>query len=988
MGMHKNKTIWNKTLLFSYLLHNNQTIFVTMRYYLIPLKVLCLMLFLQQAGFAQGMLDRLKDKAKDASKQKAEKVKTNTKAAGNRILNDRFEDMRNSYDSTNFNFAISLSDNSGLYEYEERAEKYKKNLVRITDATGITEDLSQDPLRMAKDFNDLGQFSYANNRFKRAEGLFKLSKAELENQQAQNTLYYPKVIANQGLLYLTTGRYPEALKANLEALEMRQKLDPNSTAYATSLNNLAMTYKSLGQYNEAEQYFDQALETIKKSEGKESISYAIVLNNKGMLFQMIGRYAEAENLLQQALEVAKNTLREKSNNYQRMLVNLALLYQDQKKFEQADKILQDAVQLKEKRLGNRNHPDLAHILNLQASLYVEMGKDAQVEELLQEALRIYEKQFGTQHPAFANTASNLGNFYRVKDRLAEAEELLLQALEIRKTTLGEKHPDYNKSQEDLALLYWQMQKTAEAAKLYRQVLAQNQNFIKTYFPPMSEIEKERYWDKLRPTYLRFYSFATDNQTQDPTLLKDMYEAHLSTKAILLSTTNKIKNEVLNSSDAQLINEYQQWVNQKELLVRYYSYSKEELSNNNINLDSLERATNASEKNISARIPQLFENPKTYQELINKLQPNEAAIDIISFQHFDKLFTDQTHYALLIADKSAANAPQLVLLKNGNDLDQKYYKYYRNSIQNQKEDKYSYEKFWAAVDEKVSGKTKLYLSLDGVYNQISLNTLQKPNGKYLLEEKTFVFLTNNKDLLLSKTTSSNTSKEALLVGFPEYGNAGTITPLPGTKVEVQNIDRMLKQSGYKATTLTAQQATETAIKAVKNPSILHIATHGYFLNDPLNTGNNKVFGIEIEKARENPLLRSGIFLANAESGLKGQSSKQIKLEDNGVLTAYEAANLALQNTTVVLSACETGLGDVKAGEGVYGLQRALQIAGADIIIMSLWTVSDEATQELMTLFYKNYLATKDKTKSFRLAQTQLKAKLNAPYYWGAFVMIGN
>ncbi len=961
-----------------------------MKHYFISLKVFCLVLFLQQAGLAQGILGKIKDKAKDASKREAKKVQQDSESKTNKSLSESFAEMRNGYDSTNFNFAIALSDNSGLYEYEERFEKYKKNLVRTTDFMGLTKDRStQQPLELARTYNDLGQFSYANNRFKRAEGLFKLSKTELENKQAQNTIYYPKVIGNLGLLYLTFGRYDDAYQANVEALELRKNLlGENSTAYATSLNNLAMTYKSLGQYNEAEQHFNQALEVIKKSEGKESISYAIVLNNKGMLFQTIGRYAEAESLLKEALEVAKNTLREKSNNYQRMLVNLALLYQDQKKYDQADKILQDAVKLKEKRLGNRNHPDLAHMLNLQASLYVEMGKDAQVEQLLQEALRIYEKQFGTQHPAYANTASNLGNFYRVKDRLSEAETLLTQALETRKTTLGEKHPDYNKSKEDLALLYWQMQKIAEAAKLYREVLAQNQAFIKTYFPPMSEVEKERYWDKLRPTFLRFYSFATDNATQEPTLLRDMYEAHLATKAILLSTTSKIKNEIINSKDAQLIKEYQQWTAQKELLVKYYAYSKEELSNDNINLDSLERAANTSEKSISARIPQLFESPKTYQELVSKLQPNEAAIDIISFQHFDKLFTDQTHYAFLIAGKDTPNAPLLVLKENGNDLDQKFYKYYRNTIQNQKEDKYSYEKFWAEIDSKLTNKNKLYISLDGVYNQISLNTLQKPNGKYLIEEKTFVFLTNNKDLIQNKVVTSNTSKEALLIGFPEYGNTGTITPLPGTKVEVQNIDRMLKQYGYKATTLTAQQATETALKNVSNPSILHIATHGYFLDDPINTGNNKVFGIEIEKARENPLLRSGIFLANAESGLTGQSSKQVKIEDNGVLTAFEAANLSLQNTTVVLSACETGLGDVKVGEGVYGLQRALQIAGADIIIMSLWTVSDEATQELMTLFYKNYLATKDKTKSFRLAQTQLKAKHNAPYFWGAFVMIGN
>jgi CHAT domain-containing protein/Flp pilus assembly protein TadD len=956
---------------------------------LICLLSLSFLLFHSNTALAQGgLLDKLKNKVKDKTKQKTKEVKNDARKSAQDIVSDQFEEMRNGYDSTNFSFAIALSDNSGLYEYEERAEKYKKNLVMVTDLTGVTEDQSQDPLKPAKDFNDLGQFSYANNRFKRAEYFFKLSKTKFEESNAQNTIYYPKVVGNMGLLYLTMGRYDEALTANQSALKIRKDNQGTQTsAYATSLNNLAMTYKSMGKYNEAEQHFNEALELISQLEGKQSVSYAIVLNNKGMLFQMIGRYEQAEKLIKEALEVAKITMREKSNNYQRMLVNLALLYQDQKRYEDADKIFQNAIKLKENRLGNRNHPDLAHMLNLQAALYVEMGKDDQVEALLQEALRIYEKKFGTSHPAYASTASNLGNFYRVKDKLSEAEPLLKQAFEVRLATLGEKHPDFNKSQEDLALVYWQMGKIAEATQYYRKVIAGNQEFIRTYFPPMSELEKERYWNKLRPTFLRFYSFATDFGEKDPSLLQDAYQAHLSTKAILLSTTNKIKNNILKSNDANLIRDYQTWIAQKEQLVKYYAYSKEDLRNDNINIDSLESATNTLEKSISNRVPELFEPVRKYADIINKLQANEATIDILSFQHFDKKFTDETHYAFFIGDKAHPQTPQLVLLKNGSDLDQKYYKYYRNSIQGKKEDKYSYENFWAPVDAKLTGKSKVFISLDGVYNQISLNTLRKPDGKYLVEGKTFVFLTNSKDLLAPPSKTSTSIKEVLLVGFPDYGNTGKVTPLPGTKVEVQNIDRILKQSGYKPTALLAQYATETAIKAVKNPGILHVATHGYFLSDPINTGNNKVFGIEIEKARENSLLRSGIFLANAESAMAGQDSRQVKNEDNGILTAFEVSNLALQNTTVVMSACDTGLGDVKAGEGVYGLQRALQIAGSDIIIMSLWQVSDQATQELMTLFYKNYTATQDKAKAFRDAQIQLKAKFADPYYWGAFVMIG-
>jgi CHAT domain-containing protein len=712
--------------------------------------------------------------------------------------------------------------------------------------------------------------------------------------------------------------------------------------------------------------------------------YSIILNNQAMLFQAIGRFEDAEVSLKEATEVAEKLQSKKSKNHLKFLSNLALLYQQMGKYTEAEAIYLSM----EKRLGKTN-PDYASMMNNQAALYMMMGKGEKVESLLKNAAAIYKSSFGEESPAYAKVISDLGNFYRMSGRNPDALSLLEKALVIREKTLGKNHPHFVQSQEDLAIFHWKNNSADQAYSLYQEIMRKSLDFVNTYFPPMSEAEKTKYWEVLSPRFQRFYNFAIESSPAIPNIVKDLFDYQIATKALLLNSTNKVKQNIFNSRDGVLIKDYMTWTDQKEQLARLYAYSKSELKSQNINLDSIERATNAMEKKLSERsrdFSQGYSAPRiSYSQIKNVLADQEAVVEIIRLRKFDHVFTNESKYVALIL-KKGVEIPVMKVLENGQQLETRYAKFYRNAIQQKVQDDYSYDQYWARIEPELQNRKVIYFSPDGVYNQINLNTLRKPGADFVINRYDLTILGNSKDLIALKNRKATTpSKNATLLGFPDYGGPA-LAPLPGTKVEIDGISTVLKSSGYQLNVFTQASASEGKLKSVKGPELLHIATHGYFLQDV--EGSGEAFGVHLENANDNPLLRSGIMLAGAAKTMSGAASPNLSSNDNGILTAYEAMNLNLEGTQlIVLSACETGLGEVKAGEGVYGLQRAFLVAGADALIMSLWKVDDTATQQLMKSFYANWIKLRNKQKAFKQAQLQLMTKYKEPYYWGAFVMMG-
>jgi CHAT domain-containing protein len=889
-------------------------------------------------------------------------------------------------DSVDFQFAVSVNENAGFFDIEQKGETKAQLLYQ--------QKLQQDKtiIDIARDTLEQGVELYGIRRYEKAEQRFRSSKVLLERKGQTNHVVYLRALSNLGLIYLTQGRTLEGEKLINQSLQMSERLlNRNSAAYVANLNNLAKLHQATGKFNESEKEFNDALALGEKVFG-DGKAKGILLNNKAMLFLTVGRYKEAASLMNEAIAVSsiapKKFFGGESFDNRKFQINLAFIQQisgDYANAETSFLTIEKAFKDKEK-----NTPEYAGVLNQIGILYIQMGKMDKVEAILKGAMEIYKKRYTEQNIYTAKVMNDLGNFYRINARYPEAETQLTKALGIRETLLGTNHPHYIRSLEDVAILYWKSNKLDKAYTSYKQVMDKSLDFINRYFPPMSEAEKSSYWEINSPRFQRFYNFAMETGSANPRVVTDFFNYHLATKALLLSSTNRIKDAILNSSDKQLVDYYEEWQGNKELLVKLYAYSKAKLKAQNIDLEKLERETNDLEKKISERsalfLSGFYNRNVVLKDLLQFLEDGEAVVDVVRLKGFQQDFTDDVSYVAFVL-KKGMTSPSLVQLDKGTQLEGRSMEFYKRAVTNKIPDDLSYGQFWAKIEHEVGDTKTIYFSPDGAYNKLNINTLKSETGEYLINKHDVVLLGNSKDLVRLKSKKGQSKlTQAFLVGFPDY-ETDKFASLPGTKKEIETVSKLLTASGFKVTQHLQKSATEEKIKKASGQGLVHIATHGFFAPEK-DTRDGSVFGIHAENASSNPLLRSGLIMAKvSEHNPEGEAD--MSDNENGVLTAYEAMNLNLSGTSlVILSACETGLGEVKSGEGVYGLQRAFLVAGAETLIMSLWKVDDEATQQLMTNFYTNWIKTGNKQAAFKEAQLQLKTKFPEPYFWGAFVMVGN
>jgi CHAT domain-containing protein len=455
-------------------------------------------------------------------------------------------------------------------------------------------------------------------------------------------------------------------------------------------------------------------------------------------------------------------------------------------------------------------------------------------------------------------------------------------------------------------------------------------------------------------------------------------------------------------------------------------SLEEIKNNGIDLKVLEDSIETKERSLSLR-SQVFQTEQeklqlNYETVKSRLAKDEAFLMFHSFDYYNgKSWTDSILYAAYVV-RPDQKEPVFVKLFEQAQLDSLILVDDLTSMMGnlyQPSDSALYNLVWKPISGYLGDAKKVYIAPSGQLHKLAFaaigdGTDHVLSDKYeihqVLSAQDFVYPSS--PVVFDKDDKSTTTSIALFGGINYDQSKTTLsekdsvlyTPLsllskdldrgssfeylPATQKEIESIQSQFKQNNKTTLSYSGSEATEASLRSLEG--ILHIATHGYFAPDPEEDHNKiqlQMMGQENRfTASDNPLLRSGLMMAGSNASWKGTVT--LPSEDDGILTAQEVSNLNLLNTQlVVLSACETGLGDIKGREGVFGLQRAFRLAGAKYLLLSLWSIPDEETSEYMQLFYSEVLKQNDISKAYKSTQSSMRQKYpNSPMKWAGMVLV--
>ncbi|XXY54288.1 tetratricopeptide repeat protein [Sorangium sp. So ce269] len=832
---------------------------------------------------------------------------------------------------------------------------------------------------------------------------------------------HPAVAASSGQLgslYRDRGNFVRAEQLTRRALEVRRSsLGPEHPAVAASLDDYAGLYHDWGDYPRAERLYQQAVEIKERVLGAEHLSVATSLGRMARLQRDQGDHGSAERLQQRAMAIQARTLGQRHPELASTIDDLAQLYMDQGEYPRAEELYRRAMSIREETFGG-DHPDVATSLTNLARLSWKRGDAALAEPLLERALTIKVRALGSEHPSVPMSLRYLAQVYDRRGDGARAELTYRQALSLQEKLLGAWHPSVVPLLYDLSGMHLARGELARALDAQARGAAVRDRHAALLLAAGSEAKKRAYMAMLARETSETISLHMKHATADSNAARLALTTILRRKGSVLDAMADSLAALrgrLGPEDRRVLDELASVQSELSTLTLRGPGSAP-VARHRAALAALEQRRQTLEADISQRSAEFrAQTPLvSIEDVVAALPDATALVEIAMYEPYDPrtatwgapryaayvlrgdggvLSTDLGEASAIDASvkalRRALALPSLDPRPSARALD---------------------VRLMEPIRALLGGARSVLVSADGALNLVPFGALVDERESYLVESFTFTYLTSGRDLLRHRGARPAIGSRALVIADPDFGTAAVpsgergessgpsaanrrsadigsvlFRPLHATVMEGRAVARTLGE----ARLLIGPDATEESLKAASRPHVLHLATHGFFLageaRAAANDGGLAQEGPATLEAVsvENPLLRSGIALAGAN--LRAGEG------EDGVLTALEAAGLDLHGTRmVVLSACETGVGETSAGEGVYGLRRALVIAGAETLVMSLWKIDDEATRELMTAYYAELQADRGRSDAMRAVQLSMLAggRRSHPYYWASFIVAGN
>ncbi len=920
---------------------------------------------------------------------------------------------------------------AGLYYAQGRYEEAEPLLVRALEASERI--LGQDHPQTLGSVNNLAELYRTQGRYDEAELLLVRALKARRQVLGRNHSDTLTAVNNLARLYESQGYYPKAEQLYMQALEDRERiLGQDHPQTLSSVNGLAVLYQTQGRYGKSELLYLRALEAQERVLGKDHPDTIISVINLADLYRVQGRYGEAELLYLRALETNKRVLGWNHPDTLISVNNLAGLYKSQGRYDEAKPLYLRTLEAHERILG-QDHPHTLVSINNLAGLHRVQGRYDKAEPLYLRTLAARERILGQGHPDTLLSINNLAGLYESQGRYGKAEPLYVRAIETGKRVLGEDHPLTLNIQLNLAVALIGSGQRDRALGELRRVDEGLRGFVGAQLDTTLSERIRRGW-LLSESRFQDVVFSFALQHPEPDTLRLAADVLLRWKRLAEGSESLTARFVRSTKDPKTKETAEKLAKRRSALSRLVNLQAPDDGNKSAAHANAIALAIKDIGHLEVELAGLSEEFRDHQasldvdweQVRSGLPKGSALLSLRAFSPVDFATgnSGEPHWLALVIPAEPGTGAEILLKDLGPIAPTESTRKALRKTGNKESARTLYQRLFGELDAELAKYDRLYIAPDGALDLVPFARLILPNGRYWIERQALHRIQTGRDLVASGSDSASaagmvayggvdygetdcpepkSSSTAKRSGIPSLtsdavagdrmlamnrrlrGEGHCFDPLPFTAHEAKSVaDFYWDSDNRKAEIWRNRDASEDRLKSLESPPrILHLATHGFFLDR--KSGSS-----------ERPLTLAGVALAGANDGLYGKTGPA---GEDGILYALETLDLNLAGTELVaLSACDTGRGEVDYSEGVYGLVRAFRIAGARHVLMTLWPLNDRLAYSFMKDFYAKWFDDPKRHPAEVLREIQLawirskdpkdpKAlKRSDPKYWAPYVLI--